>query len=379
MSANKLLVFFFLLVLSACSSKSVAPSAKPEVTGNISLEKSWSTFVGFGSSHRDLRYKIASDDKNLYVAGKQGRLYALDKKNGRRVWTHDLEEPISAGITIKNDKLLLGTESGNILAIDSQSKETLWSRFLQSELLHPPVTDGAVIVAQLNNGELYVLDINTGDIIWSIVTNSPALSQRGTATPLLASNIIVAGFATGKVLILSLANGSRIFQSVIGNPKGNNEVGRLVDVDASMYSHNGIIYSTAVHGNLQALSLADSRPKTIWSKKFSGGSGIIGKANTIYATSNKGNIAAFSAKTGEQFWNNDQMLNYFYNTPVLWQDNLVVADQLGYINLIDLQTGNLNGLYRNSPYAVQSDFLVEDNRLYVLDIGGFISALEVKQ
>ena len=379
MSANKLLVFFFLLVLSACSSKSVAPSAKPEVTGNISLKKSWSTFVGFGSSHRDLRYKIASDDKNLYVAGKQGRLYALDKKNGRRVWTHDLEEPISAGITIKNDKLLLGTESGNILAIDSQSKETLWSRFLQSELLHPPVTDGAVIVAQLNNGELYVLDINTGDIIWSIVTNSPALSQRGTATPLLASNIIVAGFATGKVLILSLANGSRIFQSVIGNPKGNNEVGRLVDVDASMYSHNGIIYSTAVHGNLQALSLADSRPKTIWSKKFSGGSGIIGKANTIYATSNKGNIAAFSAKTGERFWNNDQMLNYFYNTPVLWQDNLVVADQLGYINLIDLQTGNLNGLYRNSPYAVQSDFLVEDNRLYVLDIGGFISALEVKQ
>lgn len=378
MSANKRLFFFCLLFISACSSNSIEQGDKPKVTGDIELKKDWSTFVGFGSSYRDLRYTIASDDDTLYVTGKEGRLYALDKTDGHRLWTHDLETPISAGVTIQNGTLLVGTEDGHVLAIDAKSKELLWSSSLQSELLHPPVTDGAVVVAQLSSGELYVLDINTGDILWSIVTKNPALSQRGSATPLLLDTIVVAGFATGKVLLLNLANGVRIWQSIVGSPKGNNEVGRLVDVDGSMHFQNGVLYSTALHGSLQALALSSSQPQTLWTKKFSGGSGITGRNNTVYATSDKGTIAAFSTRTGERRWSNDQMLNHFYNAPTLWQNHLVVADQLGYINLIDIQTGDLAGLFRHSPYAVQADFLVEDNRLYVLDVGGFISALEVK-
>ena len=378
MPLNKWLLVLVSSYIVSCSNNVIQPEPKPEPVGTISLTKDWSTYVGFGSSHRDLRYRIAVQDNQLYIVGKQGRLYAIDKATGDRLWHHDFDTPITAGVTIHDNIALVGTEEGHLMAFDIEKRAILWDVPLNSEVLHSPVTDGAIVISQLNDGRISALDINNGNILWSAVTKTPNLTQRGTTTPLLVDKLVIAGFATGRLLIFDGVRGLRVWQAEIGTPQGSNQIGRLVDVDGQLYIQGSVIYSTAINGHLVALDIAN-RPTELWKKPLSGGSGIIGHNKQVYATSNTGVISSFDAQTGTKIWENNELLNYQYNAPVMWKNHLVVADQLGYINLINVQTGSLAGLYRNTPYAVQADFLAEEDQLYVLDIGGFLSALSLEQ
>ena len=81
------------------------------------------------------------DGDRVYAVSANGRLYALDKKDGRQIWTIDLKERFGSKIPswgyaasplIEGNLLLLpvgGTEGNAIAALDKQSGETIWTAY----------------------------------------------------------------------------------------------------------------------------------------------------------------------------------------------------------------------------------------------------------
>ena len=81
------------------------------------------------------------DGDRVYAVSANGRLYTLDKKDGRQIWTIDLKERFGSKIPswgyaasplIEGNLLLLpvgGTEGNAIAALDKQSGETIWTAY----------------------------------------------------------------------------------------------------------------------------------------------------------------------------------------------------------------------------------------------------------
>ena len=81
------------------------------------------------------------DGDRVYAVSANGRLYALDKKDGRQIWAIDLKERFGSKIPawgyaasplIEDNLLLLpvgGTEGNAIAALDKQSGETIWTAY----------------------------------------------------------------------------------------------------------------------------------------------------------------------------------------------------------------------------------------------------------
>ena len=81
------------------------------------------------------------DGDRVYAVSANGRLYALDKQDGRQIWAIDLKERFGSKIPswgyaasplIEGNLLLLpvgGTEGNAIAALDKQSGETIWTAY----------------------------------------------------------------------------------------------------------------------------------------------------------------------------------------------------------------------------------------------------------
>jgi outer membrane protein assembly factor BamB len=114
---------------------------------------------------------------NLYAASYQGKLMAMDLRNGRVLWTR----PLSAYLPFSGDDryLYVVNEEGVILAIDENSGANAWA---QNDLKRrisamPLVLNGKIIVGD-KEGYIHILDSGNGSITGRyFVDGSRILSQ----------------------------------------------------------------------------------------------------------------------------------------------------------------------------------------------------------
>ena len=52
---------------------------------------------------------------------------AFDEQTGKSLWEVELEAPISGGVGVYEDALLLGSSDGFVMKVDANSGEVLWT------------------------------------------------------------------------------------------------------------------------------------------------------------------------------------------------------------------------------------------------------------
>ena len=175
----------------------------------------WSVNVDDGQGNKYNRLKAVIEDGVIYVAANNGIFQALNIENGRRIWESRLAYFISGGVGIGDDYIFLGTEDASLIALDKNSGETIWIRDASSEELSVPASDGAYLVAQSVDGRLTGYDSATGDQLWVYESTVPALSLRGTSSPIILDDFVLAGFENGNLVSVAIDNGTLDRKSVV--------------------------------------------------------------------------------------------------------------------------------------------------------------------
>ena len=382
---RKITLLFALLLsfslLSACSmfgdDEEERPSELTKFEAEVKLRKQWSVKVGKGQGELYTRLKPVIQGDVIYAASNNGVVMAINKESGKKIWKAKLEHNLSGGVGVGGDLVLLGSENSTVIALDINSGETLWETSVSSEVVSAPATDGKMVVAQSVDGKLTGLDASTGEQKWLYESTVPALSLRGTSSPLVLNNFVVVAFANGSVASIALDNGTLRWEERVAIPSGKSEIERLVDVDGELYVNDaGVLLVSSYQGYLAALDVVTGQMR--WRVKESSTVGAGSGFGNVYISDESSHIKAYKTGQEEYLWINDYLHLRRTTAPSSFSNYVAVGDFEGYVHLLSQVDGRFMGRIKVDGNGIRANLLSQNNTLYVYGNSGKLVALKVQ-
>jgi len=367
------------LVLGGCSwfggSDTELPAELVEFKPSFAVTKIWSTDIGKGPDVRFLRLKTARHGNRLYTVDIKGRVSALAQENGTELWRTNLDLEITGGAGFGDDLVLVGSRKGVVVALDAGQGRELWRAQVTSEVLAPPAASLGVVVVQSVDGQLTGLDSATGKRLWMLDRTEPPLSLRGTATPVILSDAVLTGFASGKIMAVHLKDGRLLWEIPVAQPQGRSEIERLIDVDVPVLIAGRILLAAAYQGKVVAVSLESGR--LLWSRDISTYSALAADNDNVYVSDVRGNVLALALDSGSTVWKQEKLGLRRLSAPAITETAVAVADFEGYVHWLARDDGRFLARDRVARAAVLAAPIADDNTLYVNSQNGYLTALRI--
>ena len=271
--------------------------------------------------------------------------------------------------------MVVASKDGYAIALDAASGEEQWRVAVEGEsLARPLIKDDTVIVQTIDN-RVEALSLFDGRKRWTLVQNAPALTMRGSASPVIVGQTVIAGFDSGRIVAADLDTGTIVWESLLSPPKGRSDLDRLSDIDGMFAVVGQDVYSAGYQGRLAAL--ASESGQVLWNRDVSSFSGVSADWNSVFTVRDDGEIVALKRVNGNEIWRNASLLRREPTLPVPFNTTVVVGDLEGYLHFFNNIDGQPVARLRLASKAITAVPLVIANRLYVQDDGGRIAAYVV--
>lgn len=398
MLLRRLTLPFLLLGLSGCSwfgdkdEEVIKPAALTKIRDEVSLNSLWSVRVGAGAEDKAIKLEPGVSGGRVFAASADGTVMALQASSGNKIWSQNVRDIytsaevnhafakdidiITGGVGVGDDLVLVGTAAGEIVALFQSDGSLAWRSIVASEVLAPPQVSNQLVVAQSIDGSVTGLDAFTGERRWRFNTPPPALTLRGTSTPILRDDVVIAGFANGRVALIDPDRGIAAIDERVAAAKGRSDLERLIDIDGKMVFQNGRLFVASYQGRILAIDLNAGRP--LWSEDVSTTVGLGAGFGNVYLASVSDQLTAYDMDNGRIQWSTDALSNRDVTTPVTTGSFIAVADFEGYVHLIAQSDGRFVGRRRVDSKGIYTPVLAADNRLFVMGNSGRLSVFELQ-
>ncbi len=253
---------------------------------------------------------LAYDAGKLFVTSGWGVVYALDAKNGNRVWDHDVGIPMVNAPVVSGGRVFISTHDNHFMALAEADGRQLWSH---QGIPEPAgimsstsaAVSGEFVLAPYTSGELYALRVQNGQVAWSDV-----LSQSGQVTSLSE------------------------LDDIAGRP--------VIDRD--------MVFAISHSGVMAGINL--STGDRVWSRDVGGTQTPLAAGDYVYVITDDSRLLCLTRKEGKVRWVH-QLPNWEDETnledPITWTGPLLVSDKLlvmssdGYMQALSPYNGDLLG------------------------------------
>ena len=376
---RRLFPLLFLIILSAgCSwfggsDNSIPPAKLQDIAQPVGVRQLWETQVGSGAKNQFIRLTPALADGRLYAASFNGVVLALDALSGQRLWETATQLPISGGVGVSDNGLVLvGTNKGQVIALRQDSGQEAWRAQVSSEVLAPPRATSGMVVVRTGDGKFTGLDARTGERRWMYAPAMPALSLRGSAPPVLTRTLVIAGLETGKLLVLSLDKGLPVTEKTIAPPRGRTEIERLIDIDAEPKIFGEYLYLVAYRGSVAAVDMRSGN--LLWNRELSSYAGLDVDEGQVYVSDDTDAVLALDRRSGGTLWRQAELTGRRLSAPVATRDHVVVGDFEGYLHWLSKDSGRIVGRIRAAGKAIVAPPLVAGDTVFVQGQSGALGA-----
>lgn len=351
------------------------PTPLTTIKQQLTVKKLWSVDLGAGSEERELRLTPAVSGDKVFIADRKGVIRAVALSDGHRIWNVDAKAPISSGPGYGDGLVLVGTSDARVLAFHAANGHAAWQARVSSEVLSVPRASDGVVVVRTVDGRLAGLDAKDGKRLWVYDRGEPILSLRGTSSPALVGDTVVAGFDNAHLVALSLRDGKLLWDEPIAIPHGRSELDRLVDIDGNPVVSGGTVYAVSYQGRVAAVTLNGGR--LLWSRDMSSYAGLAVGAQRVYITDAESQVWALDRETGASFWKQDKLKWRGLTAPALSGGAVVVGDSAGYLNWLALNDGHIVARARAGDAGFASAPVAVGNRLLTFGQDGTLTEFQV--
>ena len=338
----------------------------------VKVKKIWSSKVGGKSEFLRVALRPATDGSRIYAASRDGNVTAYDPESGKQVWRNELDIELTAGPGVGEGYLVVTAKDGFAILLDASTGEERWRADIAGESLAQPLIKGESVVVQTIDNRLQALSVFDGRSRWSVVQTPPALTMRGSSSPVSVGNTVIAGFDSGSLVAADIDTGTIIWESLLAPPQGRSDLDRLSDIDGSMAIVSQDLYASGYQGRLAAI--ASESGQILWNRDISSYEGVAADWTGLYTVSDNGEIVAMGRQNGNESWRNASLLRREPTLPVPFGTTVVVGDLEGYLHFFNTIDGEAVARVRLGSAAITADPFVMANRLYVQSDSGQIAA-----
>ena len=369
---------FALAILSVamvgCSSnkvkvEKVKPNPLPKLVQATSLTEVFSHKVSASSEQDPLRLRLDVDNGVVFAMNPKGEVSAY--KGKQRLWeTKVTKQELTSGVEAADGLVVVASRKGQVFALDQQTGEQKWTAQLSGAVISPALIQTGRVILVANDGTVFALDEATGQQAWTYKMANAAFSLRGQASPVsLDPRTIAVASSNGYLYAIDSLTGAPRMQRRVAVSDGRSDIQRLVDIDAEPVVVGQYVVTNSFQGQVTVLDLAAQR--VAWSVDASSINRPEVAENKVFVAQRDGKLKAFDLATGQELWENEQLLNRNLSNPVLLGQQLVVGDLDGVLHLIDPNTGTLVGRAKTSGEV--RTLRVLDNQLFVATRKGELS------
>jgi len=359
------------LLLSACGS---SPKPSAQAIGDVKIEQAlvpaWSVKLAGDTA---LNQSLPMQDGQLAMVSKNGHVHLVRADTGRLVWQLALKTDLNTGAGFDGRNVAVVTRSNELVAV--ADGKVSWRTRLTAQSYTNPLVAGARVFVLLADRSVAAFDLATGQRLWVQQRSGEALVLRQNGVLMAFQNNLLAGLG-GKLVALNPDNGQVRWEVPIANPRGINDLERLVDLVASPSRLSNSVCVRAFQAQVGCVDAL--RGALLWTRPANGVQGVGGDSTALAGAESNGVVQAWNRSTGERLWDTDR-LKYRELTAPLWTSKgVVVGDAGGYLYVLSGQDGRLmNKLKTPASGFASSPTALPDGGFVVLTRNGLLQAYQL--
>jgi len=333
-------------------------------TESGSTQSVWRSFAG-GSC----KGTPAITDDSVYVGATDGKLYALDRKDGRVKWTFQTGGEIICQPLVVGDTIYFGSGDAKFYAVGTDGRRK-WDFNTKGPVYSSPVAVGNLVLFGSNDSTFYALDAATGKQVWA--NEEPGYTIE--VKPFVTQDTVYFGAWDTYVYALDVKTGALKWKCVgLVSSKGG-PARYYSPADCGPVVAGGKVF---VADRGYGLAIIDASTGTIvGSMDKVSGTGISEDGKAVYLRKTDGNLVKIDTD-GKEIWSVPAHLDFIPTAPIERDGVVYVCSGTGGVEAHDATDGSLLWSYQATPQLfVMSSVEAKDGIAYVTGMDGSITAIK---
>lgn len=375
------------LGIAGCSNNKdlYAPVEAPEIDNLFEPGYAWSESTqGVDEFYSQLVPCIRSNV--LYIAGREGKVYAFNVADGKQLWKVDLSDEeendakrsarLNGGMTASDAFVVVGSENGYLYVLNRNDGSIYFKEYIGAEILTCPAfsASGNRLFVLDSIGRLYAYDMSSKTRLWVSGDASEALHLRSQAKPVaVGDELVVLGTPSGRVQMISQSDGFILNQFVVGQNNGSSDLARMSDVSSTPLLLGSYMYSTAYNAGFIKYSLE----KNVVEGRipYHSSRDIAYDDNYFVITGDNGHVYCVRRTDNVEVWENSQLSYRNVTAPTIYGNYAVVGDYEGYLYFINLNDGVIDSMIKISGSPIHVAPLIAGNCIVVYSASGSVDVI----
>ena len=156
-------------------------------------------------------------DGIVYIGDLDGKVYALELANGKKVWEFTTDDPLGfvASPAVRDNHVYLGDIDGRFYCLDATSRKLEWTFSIDAEISSSANFYQDRVLVGSQDATLYCLDAGTGALVWKY--DAEDMIQ---CSPTVVENRAFLVGCDAKLHIIDLDNGTALHKVELDGPSG---------------------------------------------------------------------------------------------------------------------------------------------------------------
>ena len=323
-----------LVFLAACGSP---PRPTPVAIGDFKVQQAMTAAWSFKfSSANQLNQSLVVVKDKVAIAAADGAVAVVNTDSGKLVWKHDIKSKLLSGAGFNGEQMAVVTVNNELVALSDGM--VLWRKRLKAQAYTNPLVAGGRVFVLLADRSVAAFDALNGQFLWTQQRPGEPLVLKQNGVLLPYQNALIAGLG-GRLVALNPDNGQIIWDVAMANPRGVNDLERLVDLVASASRVNDSVCVRAFQSQVGCVNV--TRGALLWNRASVGIQGVDGDAKLLVGAESNGVVRAWTRAGGERAWDTDRLKYRELTSPLVTPKGVVLGDEGGWLYLLSAIDGSL--------------------------------------
>lgn len=140
---------------------------------------------------------------SIFTGGTNGDLHALTLDSGVVRWRYGAESPIVGHLSVRQGRVFAVTRDGRLLALDARDGRVLWCQAHGVPAHRGPALDDHAVYVIPSDGRVRAWNQEQGTLLWTSDSGSPP-----GAAPLRIGSCLIAGYLDGTLRVFNATTGA---------------------------------------------------------------------------------------------------------------------------------------------------------------------------